>query len=173
MSRQIQPIGAVSNISKYSALTENQREECLEACRELTNTIYEGLDLEREIRTVSRQNLGDTILLWDDSKLVGFAICHCGPGTEAGNDTCYVKFGVARSGLKVAATFERLLDACETLALSRDLSRMEAGVNLARHDAYQRMLARGFRTDIQGVAMHKPNESGYSRPDVYVIDDWR
>ncbi len=35
------------------------------------------------------------------------------------------------------------------------------------------MLARGFSTDFQGVAMHRPCEPGYSRPGVYVIDDWR
>jgi len=35
------------------------------------------------------------------------------------------------------------------------------------------MMARGFRTDILGIAMHKPNETGYNRPDVYLIDDWR
>ncbi|HEV8542391.1 MAG TPA: hypothetical protein VGR78_08365 [Verrucomicrobiae bacterium] len=41
------------------------------------------------------------------------------------------------------------------------------------HDAYRRKLARDFRPRIQGVAMHKPNEPGYGRPDVYVPDDWR
>jgi len=35
------------------------------------------------------------------------------------------------------------------------------------------MKAKGFRTDFQGVAMQGFNESGYNRPDVYVIDDWR
>jgi hypothetical protein len=66
-----------------------------------------------------------------------------------------------------------MLDSCESMALDKELSRMEAGVNLARRNAYQRMRTRGFRTDIQGVTMHKPNEAGYSRSDVYVIDDWR
>jgi hypothetical protein len=37
----------------------------------------------------------------------------------------------------------------------------------------QMMLARGFRTDFQGVAMHKPNEPGYNKPGIYLIDDWR
>jgi hypothetical protein len=44
---------------------------------------------------------------------------------------------------------------------------------MARHDAYRRLLSRGFRTWLQGVAMEKPNEPGYNRPDVYLIDDWR
>ncbi len=33
--------------------------------------------------------------------------------------------------------------------------------------------ARGYRTVIQGVAMHRPNQPAYSRPDVLAIDDWR
>ena len=48
-----------------------------------------------------------------------------------------------------------------------------AGINTARQDAYRRMLARGFRTDFVGVAMERPAEPGYNRPDVYAIDDWR
>ncbi len=35
------------------------------------------------------------------------------------------------------------------------------------------MLRRGFRIDILGVTMHRPDEPGYSRPEMFVIDDWR
>jgi len=48
-----------------------------------------------------------------------------------------------------------------------------AGVNLAREEAYQQMRTRGFRTMIQGVTMHRPNEPGYSVPGLFVLDDWR
>jgi hypothetical protein len=48
-----------------------------------------------------------------------------------------------------------------------------AGVNTAREAAYRAMQRRGFRTQFQGVAMHRPNEPGYSRPDKFVLDDWR
>ena len=48
-----------------------------------------------------------------------------------------------------------------------------AGVNLAREEAYRQMVARGFRTMIQGVTMHRPNEPSYSAPGLYVLDDWR
>ena len=53
------------------------------------------------------------------------------------------------------------------------LERMEAGVNLNRGQAYRSMLRRGFRTDGQGVAMHRPDSPAYNRPDVYIVDDWR
>jgi hypothetical protein len=59
------------------------------------------------------------------------------------------------------------------MALEKSLSRLTAGVNTARAGAYRIMLERGFRTTIQGVAMQKPNEPGYNRADVYLIDDWR
>lgn len=48
-----------------------------------------------------------------------------------------------------------------------------AGANLARQEAYEALAARGYRTAIQGVYMHRNNEPGYCRPGVYVIDDWR
>jgi hypothetical protein len=32
---------------------------------------------------------------------------------------------------------------------------------------------RGFRTDIQGVAMHRPDSTAFNRPDVFLVHDWR
>jgi GNAT superfamily N-acetyltransferase len=173
MSLPVRQIEPRMKASSYSGLTAAQREDCLKACRRLTDAIYTGLDVGSEILSVAKQNLGDTVLLWDDSGLAGFAVCHCGPNTEAGQDACYIKFGAVRPDSGAGETFELLLDACEAFALGCGLARLEAGVNLARHGAYQRMLARGFGTIIQGVAMHKPNDPGYNRPDAYLIDDWR
>ena len=51
--------------------------------------------------------------------------------------------------------------------------KIDAGVNVARHEACRIMVARGFRTFLQGVAMQKPNEEGFNRQRVYVVDDWR
>lgn len=169
MSLAVRPHPARTTAVRYSGLTPHQREESLKASYELTDAIYEGLDVRRDIRAVADQQLGDTVLLWDNSRLAAFAVCHCGANTEAGEGNCYVKFAAARS----ADTFETLLTACEDFAASRNLVRVEAGVNTARQDAYQRMLARGFRTEMIGVALHKANDQGYCRPDAYVMDDWR
>ena len=59
------------------------------------------------------------------------------------------------------------------LAAARGATRMLAGINTARHYAYQIMIARGYRTSRHGVAMQRPNEPGFNRPDCFVIDDWR
>ena len=160
--------------SRYSELTENERDATEKSCRELTEKIYEGLDLSAEIRTVAAIGLGDTILLWETpSRLAGFAICHWGPASEAGAGCCFVKFGAVRPGPGAEQRFAGLLDACSALAVAAGMPKVLAGVNLAREEAYRQMVARGFRTEISGVTMHRPNEPGYSRPGVYVLDDWR
>jgi predicted N-acetyltransferase YhbS len=173
MSKPVELKGRTSIWTKFSDTLGSDRAKILDACRELTDSIYEGLDVTHEIRAVADQELGDTILLWNDSKLTGFAVCHIGAGTEAGSGVCYIKFAATRGGLNVAEDFNSLLNACEDMASSKNLSRIEGGVNTARHEAYLHMLARGFRTELLGVAMHKPNEAGYNRPGVYLIDDWR
>lgn len=167
------PTGIGSPWSRYAEVPESEQGGCLRACRELTDALYEGLDLEREIRVVNAHGLGDTVLLWDSARLAGLAVCHCGPGSDAGSGVCYVKFGAVRPGPMAGPLFDRLLDACEALAAAKGASLFVAGVNTARHEAYHRMIARGFRTDQQGVVMQRPNEPGYNRPDVYAIDDWR
>jgi GNAT superfamily N-acetyltransferase len=159
--------------SEFSTLDADGRNETLAACRELTNSIFEGLDVSREIQAIHRLKLGDTLLLWSGDVLDGFACCHCGPGTEAGGNTCYIKFGAVRRAASSGQMFDRLLDACETFAAERGLARVEAGTNLGREDAFRKMRARGYQTTIQGVAMHQPNESAFSNPTDYVIDDWR
>jgi predicted N-acetyltransferase YhbS len=163
-----------SAASRYSALLEGQRQEAENACRELTEEIYPGLDLSSEIRTVAARTLGDTALLWDrDSRLAGFAVCHWGPASEAGEGCCFAKFAAVRPGSGAEDRFGAMLDACAALARAAQMPNVLAGVNLAREEAYRQMVARGFRTMIQGVTMHRSNEPGYSRPGLYVLDDWR
>jgi GNAT superfamily N-acetyltransferase len=143
------------------------------ACRRIADAQYAGLDLTFEIEATSRLGLGDTVMIEEGGDAVGFAVCHVGARTEAGSGACYVKFGAVNPGAGASRRFERLLDACASYAISRDAKMLIAGVSTARHDAYRLLIARGFRTMLQGVAMHRPNVAAYNRPELFVIDDWR
>jgi GNAT superfamily N-acetyltransferase len=166
--------GDPGRCSRYSKLPEGDRPAVEVACRELTDMLYDGLDLGAEIRTVAARGLGDTLLLWKGaSRLAGFAVCQWGPASEAGADCCYVKFGAVRPEAGDAGHFDALLDGCSSLATAVGMPNLLAGVNLAREEAYMRMLAYGFRAEIQVVTMHRPNDAAYSRPGLYVLDDWR
>jgi GNAT superfamily N-acetyltransferase len=155
-----------------SAFTKNQREQAIQACGKLTHKIDKGLDLAGEIRAVLAQRTGDVVLTYRRGVLDAFAVCLNGPGSEGGETTCYVKFGAARGGAGAGERFDKLLDACEGFASSRGAT-VEAGVNLAREDAYRRLRSHGYRVTMQGVAMQRPHADGFNRADAYVIDDWR
>ena len=142
---------------------EEEERKYLDICSKLTNAIYGGLDVRVEIMSVNKQELGDTILLWDDDShsnggnysntLVGFGVCHCGPGSEAGSNTCYIKFGAVKPGPTAGNNFDKLLDACEAFAAEEGISRIVAGANTGHYEAYRKMLSRGFQTDMLGIAM--------------------
>jgi hypothetical protein len=78
-----------------------------------------------------------------------------------------------RDGPSAEQDYLRLLDACEALGAAVGMPNLLAGANMARHEAYRHLVARGFCTEIQGVAMHKQNDPGYCRPGAHIIDDWR
>jgi GNAT superfamily N-acetyltransferase len=155
----------------FTTFTEDSGAEA--ACRQLTDSIFEGLDATLEIRSVRAQNLGETILIWGGSSLEAFAICHYGAGTEAGPDNLYIKFAAVRPGPNVSRNFTHLLNACEALASQRGILQIEAGINLERTRAYRQMLEHGFLIQRNALAMHRDNRPAYNRPDVYILDDWR
>ena len=177
MSKKIEPASTTSNSkltwSSYSDCAEDQ-DKYLDECNKVTNTIYPGLDLELEIKTVNKMNFGETLILFDENKeVVGFAICHCGANTEAGNDKCYIKFGAVKVNSDAQANFMNLLRACEELVLKKGLSILTGGVNAGRYNAYQSMLKQNFSIDFLGVCLHQPNNDSYNVANRYVIDDWR
>lgn len=177
MSKSVQPAqaNALSDEAAgmlYSQLDPAQQTECLKSCFQLTDAIYSGLDASREMVAVASQNLGDTVLLHDGDRLKGFAVCHCGEGSEAGKDNCFVKFGAVQSK-QPEADFERLLQSCERFARQQGLKNLVGGVNTERQVAYQKMLSMGFRIEMIGAVLAKPNQPGFNRPDVFVLDDWR
>jgi GNAT superfamily N-acetyltransferase len=164
---------ATGALRRYSTLAEVGRPRWLERQRDLAGSLFPGLDLACEIAAAQANGLGDTVFVEDGDRLAGFAVCHVGVGTEAGSGTCYVKFGAVGCGASAQRDFERLVDACEALGVARGATRLVAGVNLAREDAYRALLARGLRVDFVGVAMQSGNEPAFNRPGVLALDDWR
>jgi GNAT superfamily N-acetyltransferase len=80
------PAGA----ERFSELPAATRDARLAACRRLTDAVCEGLDLATEIAAVERHGFGDTVLVRGESDVAGFAVCHAGAGSEAGNENAFV-----------------------------------------------------------------------------------
>ncbi len=163
--------GAAAAPRLWSSLAPDARRSALAACRAVSDAIFPGLDLTREIVAAAAQNLGETVLLERDGAIGGFAVCHLGKGSEAGSGALYVKFACVRPG--AADDFAALVAACEALAARRGAQRIVAGTNMAREAAYRTMLERGYRAEIVGVAMLRSDQPGWNRPEVFALDDWR
>ncbi len=84
-----------------------------------------------------------------------------------------MKFGASSVGSNERSRFATLLSACESFAKGQGATRLVVGVNAARIEAYEEILTAGFRIALTGISMHRPNEPGFSRAGVFVIDDWR
>ena len=157
-----------------SETRSDRRTNVLDEIRGLTEEVFPGLDVSREVEAAIEQGIGDTVLLRDGSVLDGVAVCHRGAGSEAGSDTCYVKFAAARPGEGAAARFEALLDASEAYAAESGLGRLVAGVDTGRLDAYRRLLARGFGIERLGLSMRlRPEAPDFDTTAHYVLDDRR
>ncbi len=148
---------------RFSEKQDDVKLLILDDCKYLTNGIFPGLDLQKEICAVDSQKLGDTILLYDSSgsKLVGLAICHYGKGTETGSNSCYIKFAAISTNSKSHSNFIRLLNS-RINGLEKGIFQITAGSNMERYLVYKAMINHGFKSEFQGVSMHKGNKQGYN-----------
>lgn len=173
MSKAPEPVGMPSQATLFSALTDADRVQALRDADAVTAACFDGLALRDEIEQVEGDRLGETILLRSGGNVLGFALCHFGPMSEASQDQVLVKFATVRPGRDAPDLFHALLRACEALAAEWGAARLVAGTNSGRTNAYRIMKEHDFRTDANGIAMMRPATDGYNLPHVYAIDDWR
>jgi GNAT superfamily N-acetyltransferase len=156
-----------------SCLSPDDQAEALSACRELTETVFDGLDVTGEVLSVGEQGIGETVLVREGSRVAGLAVCHTGAGSEAGSGRAAVKFAAVRSGAGGSGELRRLLEAVEWWAASAGAAVLTAGTGSGRIAAWETLRAAGYRPFLQGIAMHRDRHPGYDREDVFVLDDWR
>lgn len=172
MSKPVTAPSPVPDAYSLSTLV-GERNDMIASCAAITDAFFPGLDLRDEIATVIALPGSDAIVLTEGSRVAGFAIVHCGPGSEADSGIAYVKFAAVPRGPSAARDFRRLLDAAYDFAHKSGATKLNASVNMACMEAYRLMIAAGFRTVMQGVAMHRPWIDIYDKPDIYALEDWR
>lgn len=154
-------------------LDTHARTAAVEGCRAVSSMLCDGLDLTGEVECLANPDIGDVVIVREDGRVAGFALCHVGAGSEAVTGSCFVKFAGVRPGAGGAVLLEGLLDACETFAAERGAGRLEVGVNLGRRAAADLLDQRGHRTFRHGVAMHRPPDESTVMSAQLVLDDWR
>jgi GNAT superfamily N-acetyltransferase len=134
-----------------SALRADARDSAVRECAALVEELLPGFDYTREIELTHELSLGDTLLLYDDDALTGFALCHSAPLVE----------GRSREELRVLKLVVRDERAFDTmLVLLADLARRSATARVAIRlqgdygALYKRLVSYGARvrwTDLRMV----------------------
>ena len=173
MNRPVTAPSPVPQARSLMAMNAAEQQDAIAQCAALTDQLYGGLDLRDEIATVVAHPTSDALVLTEGSAITGFVICHVGPGSEADTGVTYAKFAAAKPGPNAARDFQRLIDAANDFAHHNGAARLNVGVNMGAIETYRLMIGAGFRSALQGIAMHRPWIEIYDRPDIFALEDWR
>src|SRR4051812_24148136 len=131
---------AETTTTTLSRLSPSARDDALGECRAMIDRLLPGYDYTREIQLTSDLGLGDTVLLRDRDRLVGFALAHTAPLVE----------GRAREELRVLklvvedeSRFVELVRAAADFARRSGTRRLALRIQGEFLSAYQRVIALG------------------------------
>lgn len=174
MAKEVGPAAEpAGDIEVLSGLSEDDQAEALTACRELTESVFPGLDATGEILALGEQGTGETVLVREGSRVAGVAVCHAGAGSEAGTGRAAVRLAVVPSGPDGSERLRRLLGAVEAWAVSAGVDTITVGTGSGRVRAWRALREAGWLPFLQSVTMHQDRHPGYEREDVFLLDDWR
>jgi len=160
-------------VRRFSALEEAKKKSMMQKVRKITNAVYRGLDLAKEIEIVDGLALGDTFLLENGRHLVGFAVVHTPGVSEAPLGSLYVKYLAIDRTLRKPEYFDYFIGTLEQAAQEAGLGRLIVPVYCAYFAAYQALIDRGYQLDYTMVRMKRGKQEDYEDPGDFVLDDWR
>jgi GNAT superfamily N-acetyltransferase len=167
------PARAGLAVRRFSTLEESRKKATMQRLRKITNAIYRGLDLGKEVEIVDGLALGDTYLLESGRNLAGFAVCHTPGVSEAPAGAFYVKYLAMDRAHRKPELFDYFLASLEQAAQEAGTQRIIAPVYLPYFAAYQVLVERGYQIDFTMVRMKRGRQEDYEDPSDYVLDDWR
>lgn len=124
----------------FGRLSTRARDDALTECRDLVQRLIPGYDYSREITLTSDLSVGDTVLLYDGDRLVGFALAHTAPLVEG---RAREELRVLKLALDDESRLEDLLRAVSDLARRSGTRRVSLRVQGEFGSAYRRVVALG------------------------------
>jgi GNAT superfamily N-acetyltransferase len=158
---------------RFSALEEAKKKATIVRFRKITNAIYRGLDVSKEVEIVDGLALGDTLLLESGRDLVGFAVVHTPGVSEAPAGAVYVKYLAIDRRHRKVEHFEASLGAIEQFAQESGVQRVIAPVYCPYFGAYRALVGRGYQIDFTMVRMKRGRNEDFEDAADFVLDDWR
>ena len=126
----------------YGRLSSSEKEGALEECRALLDGLVPGYDHTREIALTDDLSLGDTVLMYEDDALVGFALCHTVPLVEG---RLREELRVLKLALADPSHFEGMVATLRDFARRSGTRRVAIRMQGEYTDAYRQLIDLGGR----------------------------
>jgi GNAT superfamily N-acetyltransferase len=142
-------------------LNRGERSAALAACRDLARRVSPAADYTRELEITEKLGIGDTVLLWGEGRLTGFALCHVVPLVEGRPRE---EMRVLKMVLERRGDAEQMVRTLADYARRNGCQRAALRVQGAYPDVYTRLVSLGGRvrwTDLRmSLAGHPEPEPG-------------
>jgi GNAT superfamily N-acetyltransferase len=153
----------------FGRLSARDKDDALEECRALVHSLVTGYDHSREIELTDELALGDTLLLRERDRLIGFALCHTTPLVEgrAREDLRVLKLSLAD-----VAALDGMIRLLADLARRSGTRRVSIRVQGEYQHVYQRLIAMRGRVRWSDLRM---SLAGHAEPRVtngLVLSNW-
>jgi len=165
-----------NSVVLYSQLGTEERDEILQKAKTLTAKLDSNLSLSNEIKSTTGKWSETLFVLNEEKSICGLAICHYGEGSEAGDKTLLIKFGMGDPDMP--GTDNLLLTACENLTVEKGMTTINAGIDASIEDERKILEENGFDIEcLAGVMMIKDltgnGDTSFNSDRHPAFYDWR
>lgn len=151
------------------SLSAAAREDAVAAARSLSHALIPGYDFTREMRLTQELGVGDTLILEEGGRVVGFAVFHVAPLVD----------GRAREELRVLklvlddeTRIESLVDGLAEVARKHSTRRVAIRMQGEYLEAYRRMISLGARVRWTDLRMYVAGYEEVRAPLGIILSNW-
>ncbi|MEW5917863.1 MAG: GNAT family N-acetyltransferase [Gemmatimonadota bacterium] len=151
------------------SLSSSARADAMEAARSLTHALSPGYDFTREMRLTQELGVGDTLIMEDGGRIVGFAIFHLAPLVDGRSRE---ELRVLKLVLDDETRIENLVEALADVARRNGTRRVAIRVQGEYVEAYRRLIALGGRVRWTDLRMYVSGYEEARATSGIVLSNW-
>jgi hypothetical protein len=151
------------------SLSSAARDDAVAAARSLSHALIPGYDFSREMRLTQELGVGDTLILEEGGRVIGFAIFHVAPLVD----------GRAREELRVLklvlddeTRIETLVEGLADVARKHGTRRVAIRMQGEYLEAYRRMISLGARVRWTDLRMYVAGYEEVRAPLGIILSNW-
>ena len=152
-----------------SRLSPTARDDALAECRALVQRMLPGYDYSREIQLTGELALGDTVLLYDGDRIIGFALAHTSPLVEGRTRE---ELRVLKFVLEDESRFESFVHAIADFARRSGTRRIALRLQGEFVEAFRRVIAMGGHIRWTDLRMSLAGFEEKRPPKGLVLSNW-